>query len=95
MVFNRPGNSGGLFCLRSSAWIWLFSSQDNTSAWSGGFKYSPTTSNSFSAKWGPFEINIRVFMRGRITGAFRTYHELAVKMGESLEMSQFIPVHQA
>src|SRR5258708_26183906 len=36
----------------SRAWIWLFSSNDSTSACSGGFRYRPTMSSSFSAKTG-------------------------------------------
>src|ERR1017187_8139502 len=39
------GNPG---CVRSRAWIWVFSSTHSTMAWSGGFRYSPTTSVSFS-----------------------------------------------
>ena len=35
--------------MRSSAWIWLFSSMQSTIACSGGFRYRPTTSTSFSS----------------------------------------------
>src|SRR5215217_8578524 len=37
----RPG------WVRSSAWIWLFSSIDSTTAWAGGSTYRPTTSLNF------------------------------------------------
>src|SRR5262249_42125787 len=36
----------------SRAWIWLFSSTQSTKACSGGSRYRPTKSRSFSAKWG-------------------------------------------
>ena len=36
MVAHLPGFSGGPGWVRSSAWIWLFSSIDNTTAWQGG-----------------------------------------------------------
>ena len=38
--------------MRSSAWIWLFSSTHNTSARSGGLMYRPTMSRTFSTKSG-------------------------------------------
>ena len=40
---------------RSSAWIWLFSSTHSTTAWSGGFRYSPTMSRTFSMKNGSLD----------------------------------------
>ena len=40
-----------------SAWIPLFSSTQNTTALAGGFRYSPTTSRSFSTKWGSDSLN--------------------------------------
>ena len=43
---------GSIGCVRSSAWHWLFSSTQSTSALSGGLRYSPTTSRSFSMKNG-------------------------------------------
>lgn len=46
-VANPMGSTG---CVRSSAWIWLFSSTHSTSAWSGGFRYSPVMSRTFSTK---------------------------------------------
>ena len=39
-----PFFSGSPGCVRSSAWIWDFSSTHSTSALSGGLRYSPTTS---------------------------------------------------
>src|ERR1022692_3714457 len=38
-----------------NAWIWLFSSKHSTSALSGGFKYNPTTSVSFSRNFASLE----------------------------------------
>src|SRR5215471_9194386 len=45
----RPG------CVRSSAWIWLFSSTDSTTALFGGLRESPTDVNDFSANSGSFD----------------------------------------
>ena len=45
----RPFFIGSDGWVRSSAWIWLFSSMHNTTAFSGGFRYSPTTSTSLSS----------------------------------------------
>jgi hypothetical protein len=42
-------------CVRSSAWHWLFSSTQITSALSGGLRYRPATSRSFSMKIGSLE----------------------------------------
>jgi hypothetical protein len=36
MVWQRPGLIGSQGWVRSSAWIWLFSSSDSTTAWAGG-----------------------------------------------------------
>jgi hypothetical protein len=36
MVWQRPGLIGSPGWVRSSAWIWLFSSIDSTTAWAGG-----------------------------------------------------------
>src|SRR6516162_3912137 len=43
-------------CALSSAWHWLFSSQQSTKAFSGGSRYSPITSQNFSSKFGSLEI---------------------------------------
>ncbi len=40
---------------RSSAWTWVFASAHNTGARSGGFRYSPTTSRTFSTNCGSAE----------------------------------------
>src|SRR6266545_2324636 len=48
MVPARPFFIGSDGWVRSRAWIWLFSSTHSTTALSGGFRYSPTTSVSFS-----------------------------------------------
>jgi hypothetical protein len=45
----RIGNSG---CVRFSAWICAFSSTHNTNARSGGFRYKPTMSRTFSTNRG-------------------------------------------
>ena len=46
---------GKLGWVRSSAWHWVFSSKANTTARSGGLRYNPTTSTSFSSKRGSLE----------------------------------------
>src|SRR3990172_7310124 len=48
--------------VRSSAWIWLFSSTQSTTALAGGFRYSPTTSVSFSTNCGSRD-NLKVSTR--------------------------------
>src|SRR5271169_3395214 len=45
-----PMPSGKPGCVRSNAWHCDFSSQHNTSAFSGGLRYSPMTSQNFSSK---------------------------------------------
>ena len=52
VVRHRPGGArfiGNPGWVRSSAWIWLFSSTERTTAWAGGSSSMPTTSLSFSA----------------------------------------------
>lgn len=44
----RPGVMGRIGCVRSSAWIWLFSSTQSTTALVGGARYSPTMSRTLS-----------------------------------------------
>ena len=57
---SRPFFKGSPGCVRSSAWIWLFSSKLNTAAFSGGSRYRPTTSMSFSSKRGcVLSLNVR------------------------------------
>jgi hypothetical protein len=52
---------GSIGWLRSSAWTWLFSSTHKTRAWSGGSRYSPTTSRSFSMNQGSVDsLKLRV-----------------------------------
>jgi hypothetical protein len=47
--------------VRSSAWIWLFSSIDRTTACSGALTYSPVTALSFVAKLGSLDsLNWRI-----------------------------------
>ncbi len=41
--------------MRSSAWIWLFSSTHSTTPRSGGFRYRPTTSLSLATNCGSRE----------------------------------------
>ena len=50
-----PGASGSSGCVRSSAWIWLFSSTHSTIAISGGSMYRPTMSRTFSTNIGSLE----------------------------------------
>ena len=47
--------SGKPGCVRSSAWIWLFSSTERTTACAGGSTSSPTTSRSLSTNSGSLE----------------------------------------
>src|SRR5215211_3337991 len=47
-----PGIIGSTGCERSNTWIWAFSSTHNTTALSGGWWYSPTTSTTFSTNSG-------------------------------------------
>src|SRR6516225_4482074 len=51
----RPGDSGNTGSLRSSAWIAVFSSTQNTAACAGGFTYSPMMSAALRSKSGSFE----------------------------------------
>src|SRR5215472_2395703 len=47
--------------VRSNAWIWLFSSTHSTSARSGGCRYNPTMSRTFSMNSGSFDsLNVSV-----------------------------------
>src|SRR5271156_2015875 len=55
IVSPRPLTIGGDACVRSSACTEDFSSAHNTIAFSGGFKYSPTTSTSFSSNFGSLD----------------------------------------
>ena len=48
--------------VRSNAWIWDFSSIDNTIALSGGFRYRPTTSRTLASNSGSVE-NLNVSTR--------------------------------
>ena len=48
----RPGISGRIGAVRSSAWIWVFSSTHSTTAASGGFRYRPTMSRTLSMNSG-------------------------------------------
>lgn len=48
----RPGASGSMRSLPSSAWITVFSSTHNTAACDGGFRYRPITSAALVSKSG-------------------------------------------
>ena len=50
-----PGRIGKRGWERSRAWIWLFSSTQRTRARSGGAKYRPTMSRTFSTKKGSLD----------------------------------------
>src|SRR5918996_1802345 len=55
VAFVVMGHGAGSAGVRSSAWIWLFSSIDSTTAWAGGSTYSPTMSSTLVAKLGSVE----------------------------------------
>src|ERR1700749_3128733 len=55
MVPARPFFIGKPGWVRSSSWIWLFSSTERTTAWAGGSTYRPTTSRSLSTNRGSVE----------------------------------------
>jgi hypothetical protein len=46
---------GSIGAVRSRAWIWDFSSTHSTTAFSGGARYSATTSVTFAITSGPVE----------------------------------------
>ena len=50
-----PGPNERLGCVRSKAWHCVFSSQQNTSGFSGGSTYRPVPSRNFASNWGPRE----------------------------------------
>src|SRR4051812_24019275 len=54
--------TGRIGCVRSSAWIWDFSSTDTTTAPSGGSRYKPTTSRILASSRGSVE-NLNVSTR--------------------------------
>ena len=56
------GCIGSTGAVRSSAWIWLFSSTHNTIALVGGARYNPTTSVTFATSSGSVE-NLNVSER--------------------------------
>src|SRR5512146_2025620 len=62
MVPARPFFMGSDGWVRSNAYTWLFSSRHSTTAFSGGFRYSPTTSTSFSSNRGSVD-NLNVSTR--------------------------------
>ena len=55
MVPALPGLSGSPGWVRSSAWIWDFSSTESTTACLGGSTYRPTMSSSLAANSGSVE----------------------------------------
>jgi len=59
------GSTGKHGAVRSSAWIWLFSSTHSTMALSGGSRYSPTTSRTLSMNCG----SVLSFQVSTISGA--------------------------
>src|SRR5947209_17067462 len=62
MVPQRPFLIGSPGWVRSSAWIWLFSSTQSTIDCCGGFRYRPTTSVIFSRNFGSRE-SLKVSVR--------------------------------
>src|SRR6266498_4324708 len=89
MVPARPFFIGSDGWVRSRAWIWLFSSTHSTTALSGGFRYSPTTSVSFSRNrlsletlkvrtrwgWSPAASQIRPTVAGLTPATFARSEE--------------------
>jgi hypothetical protein len=63
--------------VRSSAWIWDFSSTHNTSARSGGSRYNPTTSRTLSMNWGSAD-SFQVCSRCGLSPNARQIREIAV-----------------
>ncbi len=48
--------------MRSSAWIWVFSSIQTTTAFSGGSRYSPATSRILASSSGSvLNLNVSTF----------------------------------
>src|SRR3990167_10926563 len=72
-----PGAKGSRGCVRSSAWIWLFSSTHNTIAFSGGSMYSPTMSRTFSTNSGSLE-SLKVSWRWGCSPNARQMRDTAV-----------------
>ena len=67
-----PGATGRTGWVRSSAWIWDFSSTQTTIAYAGGSRYSPTTSRTLASSSGSVE-NLNVSVRhGRISCSAHT-----------------------
>src|SRR6266545_5973110 len=64
-----PGPSGSSGWVRERAWIMVFSSTDSTIAPSGGWRYRPTTSITFSASLGSCE-NLNVSTRCGLRRSF-------------------------
>ena len=56
-----PGATGRTGWVRSSAWIWDFSSTQSTIACAGGSRYSPTTSRTSASNSGSVEnLNVSI-----------------------------------
>jgi len=55
LALRHPGRTGKVGAVRFSAWTWVFSSTQSTSAASGGFRQRPTTSRTLSTNCGPLE----------------------------------------
>jgi hypothetical protein len=54
-ALGQPRLQRRIGAVRSSAWIWDFSSTQSTIAFSGGCKYNPTTSTTFASSCGSVE----------------------------------------
>jgi hypothetical protein len=63
--------------VRSNAWTWVFSSTHNTTAASGGFRYSPTTSRTLSMNCGSVD-SLKSSMRCGLSPKARQIREIAV-----------------
>ena len=61
-VANGNRGIGRVGAVRSSAWVWAFSSMQTTTAFSGGFRYKPMTSRTLASNSGSVEnLNVSRF----------------------------------
>src|ERR1700719_276 len=80
-----PGESGKTGSSRSSAWIALFSSTQNTAALSGGFRYKPMMSAAFSSNSGSSLATYpRTRCHARLTNAQLFGKPIAAPMGRTI-----------
>src|SRR6266545_1592848 len=87
MVPARPFFIGSDGWVRSRAWIWLLSSTHSTTALSGVFRYSPTTSVSFSKNRPDKAVVLCVDDKSQIQALDRTQPSLPMKKGRAGTMT--------